>query len=142
MAELPNLTAFLALQRTMHWSWAEQRDCTMLAADWVLAATGKDPAAKYRGRYASADEAHALIIAEGGYMPMIGYEMDRLGLDRTQSPSDGDVAIVKAPVSMSGEGLPVVGTIGGIAQGGRFWVRGLRGLHHCVLPMVTAWKVA
>ena len=140
MAALPELNAFLARERRKPWSWASGQDCTLWVADWVMACSGRDPAAAYRGRYASADEAHELIKREGGFMPIIGYEMDRLGFARTAAPRDGDVGIVSAPVAMA-ERMPVVGTIAGIHQGGRWWCRGLRGLHHCDLPLVTAWRI-
>jgi hypothetical protein len=40
-------------------------DCALLAADSVLAMTGVDLAARFRGRYASEAEARALLAAEG-----------------------------------------------------------------------------
>jgi hypothetical protein len=40
-------------------------DCALFAADCVEAMTGVDLAARFRGRYSSADEAIALLLAEG-----------------------------------------------------------------------------
>ena len=38
-------------------------DCCTFACDWVVEATGVDPMADYRGRYASKDEALAMLRA-------------------------------------------------------------------------------
>ena len=41
-------------------------DCCTFAADWVKSATGIDPMADYRGRYASKEQAMALLRERGG----------------------------------------------------------------------------
>lgn len=46
-------------------------DCVLWAADAVLACTGHDPAAEWRGRYATEAEADAIIGAAGGLAELV-----------------------------------------------------------------------
>jgi hypothetical protein len=58
------LFAALDAHRGQVFEWGKH-DCALLAADAVLAMTGEDLAADYRGKYASRDEARALLAAHG-----------------------------------------------------------------------------
>lgn len=133
------LKAFLDRQLDRRWSWGVV-DCTMMVADWVRLEGLRDPAASFRGRYHDADTCHALIAAEGGFMPLIGFAMDECGFDRTQAPATGDVGLVNAPFKLS-DRMPVVGTISAIRSGDRWVVRTLRGLQWWTFPTVTAWRI-
>lgn len=139
MADLVSLDAFIARSRRRPWQWGVA-DCAMWAADWVLEATGIDPATRYRGAYHDADRAQALLKQEGGYVPLIGWRMDQAGFQRTQSPQTGDIGIVNAPVGLC-DRMPVVGTICAIRRGSMWVARSARGLHHQDFPLVTAWRI-
>lgn len=54
----------------MPFAWGSN-DCCLFAADWVLAATGRDIAADYRGRYQSALPALRFVKDGGGVEAMI-----------------------------------------------------------------------
>lgn len=58
------LAEFVAERRGRPFAWGEH-DCCLLAADWVLAATGTDLAAAWRGRYRTALEAARLARETG-----------------------------------------------------------------------------
>ncbi|WP_160119625.1 DUF6950 family protein [Rhodovarius lipocyclicus] len=59
------LAAFIDARRYTPFAWGTN-DCAMLAADAVLELTGMDPAAQYRGAYATEDQADGMISAAGG----------------------------------------------------------------------------
>jgi len=54
------LDALIASRMAEPFAWGTH-DCCLFAADAVLAQTGEDPAAEFRGTYASATEAVALL---------------------------------------------------------------------------------
>ena len=58
------LHAFCAAHRAQPFAWGSN-DCALFASDWVLAATGTDPAAAFRG-YRTAQEAARLVSEHGG----------------------------------------------------------------------------
>ena len=64
------LARFIEERRRMPFAWGSN-DCCLFAADWVLAATGRDIAADYRGRYSSALPALRFVEAGGGVEAMI-----------------------------------------------------------------------
>lgn len=64
------LDAFLAAQQHRAFTWGGF-DCALFAADWVLACTGVDPAAPYRGAYSDGLEAARLQRQDGGLEAMI-----------------------------------------------------------------------
>ena len=63
------LSAFIDAHRRAAFRWGEN-DCARFAADWVLEATGDDPAATWRG-YASEAEAQSIIDAAGGMRGLV-----------------------------------------------------------------------
>jgi hypothetical protein len=132
------LSEYLAATLKSPWRWGST-DCTIWVADWIYARTGIDPADKYRGTYANADECRALIQREGGFMPLVGMLMDEAGFDRTQSPADGDVGIISVPVNE--QAMPVVGAIFAIRSADLWVARGLHGIRAEPWPFVTAWKI-
>lgn len=59
------LQAFVRARRRMPFAWGSN-DCSTLAADWVLEATGTDPLYGMRGGWSDARQAMARIAEMGG----------------------------------------------------------------------------
>ncbi|MBZ9719093.1 hypothetical protein LB519_14690 [Mesorhizobium sp. AD1-1] len=85
------------------WQWG-LCDCTLFAADWVVATTCKDPGAELRGTYFDAIGARAVLHAAGGVERLVGAKLGLLGFQRVQEPDDGDIGIVRALTAIDGEG--------------------------------------
>lgn len=99
-------------------------DCALFAADWVLEATGDDPAATWRG-YASESEAQALIDAAGGMRGLVN-------LPERATPmlaQRGDVVLAEH------EGQQVFGVVVG---GGWYAAPGVRGVEFRPMSEVLA----
>jgi hypothetical protein len=64
------LARFIEERRRMPFAWGSN-DCCLFAADWVLASTGRDIAADYRGRYSTALPALRFVETGGGVEAMI-----------------------------------------------------------------------
>lgn len=123
----------------MEWQWGAS-DCCAFAGEWIRRATGRDPFGRYRGRYASPLAAQRLIKRSGGFVPIVGMEMDEC-FERTQSPRDGDVGIIEAPVGLR-DRMPVVGAIMAIRSGERWIARSAFGLQAGSYSTVSAWRIA
>lgn len=136
---MPDLDAFLSEAGARPWRWGEA-DCTMFAADWVRLVTGLDPAERCRGRYATELQARRLMRRGGGFVGLIGAEMERLGFRRTHDPQTGDVGLIQVPISMA-QDMPVVGTVAGIRSGAWWIARGLDAVRGGAFPTVAAWAV-
>ena len=103
-----------ALDRPFRWG---ENDCCLFAADVVHVLTGRDPAADYRGRYASAAQAAKLIQRLGGIEAIpgaAGFEEVAVAFARR-----GDVALavndgnlLLGVVDMTGRGIAVPGAKG------------------------------
>lgn len=144
--KLDGLDGFLSRERGRSWSWADT-NCALWVADWILDATGADPARAMRGHAADADGWKAVLERAGGFVPVIGHAMDCSGFERTQSPQRGDVAIVSVPIAKR-DRMPVVGTVAAIclAPGsGTAWplfvLRSIVGLHYERFALVAAWRI-
>ena len=86
------LAAFIEERRGWDFEWG-QHDCCMFAADWVMEATGVDPALHFRGTYSSARTAATALRIHGGLAEIVA----AAGFVRWQTPSmaqRGDVALV------------------------------------------------
>ena len=59
------LDALVSTSLRLPFAWGVH-DCCLFAANWVLAATGTDPAADVRGTYSTAAQASALVQRLGG----------------------------------------------------------------------------
>jgi hypothetical protein len=134
------LQEYLDQVASVPWKWGIM-DCTMMAANWVKHQRGVDPAAAFRGRYATQEEARLLIKEEGGYVPMIRYSMDSAGLEETFTPDDGDVGIIMVDVGEYMNEMPVCGSISAIRCGGLWVARAAFGIRAGNFPHVAAWKV-
>lgn len=97
----------------------------MFPAAWVLEVTGKDPAARWRGRYSDEAGAFAFIKAEGGIVRTMARAAASVGLKRTKRGHAGDVGVVQhlgvrgraAGAICLGAGLWV-----SLADGGGLWM--------------------
>ncbi|WP_133251529.1 DUF6950 family protein [Zavarzinia aquatilis] len=118
------------------WEWGSH-DCTLFAADWVLAVTGTDPAAGWRGRYGSADECRARLLNAGGLEAVVARAMTAARFSETDAPVTGDVGLVRAPTALDG-----MGVVSAIRQGDLWVVRGIRRLLAAPFPTARAWRVA
>lgn len=68
-------------------------DCMLFPADWVLLATGHDPAAGWRGRYRTELGAAQLIRRGGGLPAMTRQAMTRW--PATTAAERGDVGLIR-----------------------------------------------
>lgn len=85
------LQRYLAQAARAPFRWGST-DCGLFLADWVLAATGCDPAAHLRAAYACAQDADALLGAKG--LPGLVARLARSsGLQR--GVARGSVAVVR-----------------------------------------------
>lgn len=89
------LETYLSEAREKPFCWGKN-DCVLFAAGWVWFVTGKDPARRWRGRYATKMEA-ARRIKEAGADDMIAAGDILFGasraLDRVSHARRGDVAL-------------------------------------------------
>lgn len=88
-----------------------QNDCTLFAADIVLALTGEDLAAKYRGEYKTLKEGKALLEADG-YSSNVDYLEKNFSEVHIAFSNAGDLGLVKV-----GGGHAIVAIMGGFAVG-------------------------
>lgn len=126
------LTAAVDAARGKPFSWGSH-DCILFAADCVAAMTGTDLAAAFRARYATRDEAYA-VLAElgGGVENAITQALGRSPANNWRMAQRGDVVVVDAPT----------GTAAGIVVGNRIAVPEPRGL--AFLPLSAArcyWRI-
>lgn len=117
------LAEFVDAHRRVAFRWGEN-DCALFAADWVLEATGEDPAATWRG-YASESEAQALIDAAGGMRGLVSLQERAT----TLLAQRGDVVLAEH------EGQQVFGVVVG---GGWYAAPGVRGLEFRPMSEVLA----
>lgn len=115
-------------------------DCTLMAADWILTATGRDPAADLRGAYHDPETARALVRGAGGFVPLVRERMEGAGLAETGAPADGDVGLIDVSALLC-RVLPVVGGVAGIRRGDSWAIKSLRGVYYAEAPAITAWRV-
>lgn len=76
-------------------------DCTLFLANWVLAASGQDPANDLRGTYSTREEAEEIVDRAGGFVPLIGARVTSLGWRSARdadSAEVGDIAAITLPL--------------------------------------------
>lgn len=117
------------------WSWGGV-DCVFFAINWVRAFTGIDPAKRLRGSYSDESGAEAVMEREGGFLAMVKREMSANGFLETPEPVDGDVAIVRAPISETALDMVMV-----IRSRGRWVGKTARGIRAGQWQVVCAWKI-
>jgi hypothetical protein len=109
-------------------------DCALSVADWWLIRTGVDPAARFRGTYATHEDVANLFRHEGVFPRLVARLAKEVGAVRTFDPEPGDVAIVRAGAGwwgaiMSPTGRWTIKTERGVAVSSEFRV-------------IRAWTVA
>lgn len=119
----------LALWRRTPFVWG-QADCILSVADHVLAVTGKDPAARWRGSYKTEEGATALAESYGGVLPLCEFGMFDTGFPKA-APADG---------------YPVVCQVGpheiaGIWHRDRVAFRTPRGVLQSPAEVLAAWAI-
>lgn len=109
-------------------------DCSLFTCDWVLKATGQDPAKLFRGDYHTMVEAYRLVQNFAGDLQGTAEKIfSQLGMKETtwQFASRGDVGLVP------GYGSPALGVID--TSGKNFAVHGKEGLDF--IPVKNAIKI-
>lgn len=125
------LAEAIEARRHVPFAWGSN-DCCLCAADIILAITGRDPAAPWRGRYSNEDEA-AVLLREGleavvaGAMVLFGAEeIPPLTAGR------GDLALIPLE-NETLLGVVLSGTIAAPGKDGLGFVRSSRALR--------AWRI-
>lgn len=90
------LAALIEERRHQPFEWG-RHDCVLFAADAVRACTGLDPAAQFRGTYASEVEAEALLALRGGLAGTIEWSQAERGAPAClrELAQRGDTALVE-----------------------------------------------
>lgn len=125
-----DLSAFLHEAAGKSISWGEW-DCLMFVAAWVRDRRGDDPAQPWRGRYSSEFGAARMMLEQGGMVPLMDAGLGAIGMQRTNEPKRGDVAVVSG----------AEGETGAIMLGVNSASIGRRGLFVRRAPIVAAWSV-
>ncbi len=126
------LAAFIEARRDVPFEWA-LNDCCALAADAVLATTGRDFLADYRGRYVNEAQAEALM-GEGGLPAFLPRVMAAFGAPALPpvGAQRGDVALIGLENQL----------VCGVVTGPHIAAPGARGLAFVPLRRATmAWGV-
>lgn len=93
-------------------------DCGLFAAGAIAAMTGEDPAAAFRGRYASAAEAEALLASEG-YTDLVDLVVSILPeIEHPAFAVIGDVMAFPGPVAGWSIGICVGERVAAIREDG------------------------
>lgn len=132
----PRLRSLLAARARQPFVWG-RADCWLLAADAVLAVTGRDPAADVRATYTDRRAAARLLRHHGGWAQVLA---DRVGaaLPAGAVPWPGDV--VQLPVAC---GQLLGGAAMGVVWAGTVVAQGAAGLVQLPLPPAARiWRAA
>ncbi|PWE48489.1 hypothetical protein DEM26_18245 [Thioclava sp. NG1] len=116
--------------------WGES-DCIFLLADWVHAVRGVDLGAKWRMTYSSAGECQRIT---GYFTDPVGFmdaQVEPLGLERTDAPQPGDIAVCNVPFTKH--------PVGGVKVADNAWLfkgeEGTTTLHSKLVGVLAAWSV-
>lgn len=80
-------------RRRVPFSFAAGTDCALFVADCILAMTGEDPAAEFRGRYSS-DVSAMRVIRDAGFTDLTDLVSSRLDEIEPVFARVGDVAMI------------------------------------------------
>lgn len=126
------LFTFIESRRSTPFAWGSN-DCMMFTADMVLAITGVDHAADFRGTYSTPEEARAIIEQLTGANDVVGII---------------DTLFKRVPVLQARRGDLVASTMQergatiGVCAGGGCYFVGENGLvQHPLQSCITAWRV-
>ena len=145
MAEIrldAKLADYLGEVARRRFDWAAC-NCFTLCADWVLRATGRDPAAAWRSSYCDKATAVRLLRREGGPILLAEKAMARAGAARVEKPGPGDVALAWVPIGRQSRRV-IRRPTGAICVDGKSFavLTTDLGLVIAPLPLIRAWKVA
>jgi hypothetical protein len=115
-----DLGAYLVQEAKRPWQWGVA-DCTTHAGDWVLALTGRDPVARWRG-YSTDLEAEDHIARAGGLLALWSDGLAGI-MRRAEAAWPGDIGLIRMPGE---DGEPI--EIGAIFTGKRWSFRSPRGI--------------
>jgi len=102
------LAAYLRWAGDQPFAWG-QWDCLIgLVAEWVRRERGGDPAAPWRGRYATQLGCARLVRREGGLLAVLSRGAELAGLEPTTQPRPGCIGVVEP--GLSGD-APLAGAI-------------------------------
>ncbi len=87
---------------------------------------------QWQGRYSSAIGAKRIVIEFGSMAALVEHAMRPFGIQRTDTPKRGDIAVVEAP---EGEAGAIV-LDGSVAR-----IRDPSGIVFSPLPIIAAWSV-
>lgn len=134
-----DLARFLEAEAAAEFVWGH-RDCWLLPADWVRARVARDPAAAWRGRYASALGATRIINRMGGPIAFAEASLATCGWTRSAVPRRGQVGLLPAAIATA-NGVRA-GLVGGVALGGGWWAtrNGPGGLVLGLATPTACWK--
>lgn len=120
MAEV--LSTFLSAAAARGFAWGAH-DCMLFAADWAQSRMGRDPAAAWRGRYRTEEEAVELVAHAGGLAALMGQALEAVGWRKADTARAGDIGVYRVPTP-KGRDL-VAGICGHRGQGAFITRRGL-----------------
>jgi len=118
--------------------WGE-RDCLMFVCNWIREKTGIDPATPYRGKYKTELECLRILRRDGGVRGIMRARTAACGFPPTDSPVDGDIALIRSRALQLGE--VVNANAGGIVIGERVAVMSPEGLLLLTTPILEAWAI-
>lgn len=128
------LVQFLKAAERRPFSWGET-DCALLCADWVLEATGQDPAEVFRGEYSNQVEAFRALYRYSGSADLLKTASKMLGepLANPMAAQRGDVCAIETPQG------PALGICGGgfiaVISPTQGWGR------HPLSSTIMSWRV-
>lgn len=132
------LREWLELPHRFCWGGVGGDDCLMFCASWVEHVRGIDPAAEYRGKYETEEQAVAMIKKAGGMLSLVDRIARKSGIVRTGNPQNGDIALITAR-SATDMGIKEIGAI----KFGHQWAcLGYQGVVGCRAEFIAAWSIA
>jgi len=131
------VTRLERLRQFVAWSSARKFDwlvcnCGFWACDWIVAETGKDPVARYRGRFKTEAGFRRFVGRHGGTEGFSRMVAAKAGLEVTDEPVAGDVGLVLA------DGITMA-----IKADGQNWIVKRSGFGIAIGPFrhIVAWSI-
>lgn len=70
-------------------------DCALITSNWYFRRRGVDPAAHLRGTYHDVSTCGDVLVAHRGLLRLMWFLAKSVGMERTNDPKPGDVAVVR-----------------------------------------------
>lgn len=137
-----DIREFIGRRWRFAWGGVGGEDCTTWCGTYALELTGRDPAEAFRGRYDSAEGAHAIVDAAGGHVQLVGPILTDHGWRRVQQPTTGDMAVIRTLVDLDG-GVPIEQEIAALCFGPLWSVlgpAGSGGIAQRKAQLVACWR--